>query len=227
VTALWYTTRASGAVSLLLLTMSMLLGVAAIGRVRSRGWPRFATDGLHRHLALLAVVFLAVHIISAVLDSFAPIGIADAFVPFVGQYRPVWLGLGAVAFDLLLAVALTSALRLWLGHRAWRAVHWLAYLCWPVAVLHGLGTGSDIHQAWMAAVYVGCTAAVLVAVLARAAIGWPERSTWRAFLVGVAVAFVVGVTQWLPTGPLGAGWARRAGTPVRLLPASDRAASQT
>ena len=99
-------------------------------------------------------MFLAVHIVTAVLDSFAPISLLDAVIPFAGSYRPLWLGLGAVAFDLLLAVDDHQPARERLGHRAWRAVHWLAYACWPLAVVHGLGTGSDVHQAWMPSIYV-------------------------------------------------------------------------
>jgi sulfoxide reductase heme-binding subunit YedZ len=139
----WYLTRGSGAVALMLLTLSLILGVAQIGRLASRRWPRFAVDGLHRSSSLLALVFLGVHILTAVLDTFAPISLIDAVVPFIGAYRPVWLGLGAVAFDLLLAVIATSLIRVWLGRRAWRTVHWLAYAVWPIAVLHGLGAGSE------------------------------------------------------------------------------------
>jgi methionine sulfoxide reductase heme-binding subunit len=227
VTALWYATRASGAVSLVLLTGSVALGVVAVGRVRTRWWPRFATDGLHRHLALLASVFLTIHIGAAVLDSFAPIALLDAVVPFVGAYRPVWLGLGAVALDLLLAVLISSLLRTRLGHRPWRAIHWAAYGCWPIALVHGLATGSDPHHLWMAAVDIACAATVLLAVLVRASIGWPHRAARRAAAVGAAVAFVIGLAAWLPSGPLGPGWARRSGTPVRLLPPSERPAGRT
>jgi sulfoxide reductase heme-binding subunit YedZ len=220
----WYLTRGSGAVALILLTLSLILGVAQIGRLASRRWPRFAVAGLHRTSSLLAVVFLTVHILTAVLDSFAPISPADAVLPFAGSYRPVWLGLGALAFDLLLAVIATSLVRTWLGHRTWRTVHWLAYGMWPIAVLHGLGTGSDVRQAWMSVVYIACTGGVLLAVFVRAAIGWPAHAARRTLAASTAAAFVLGVVMWLPSGPLGAGWARRAGTPVRLLaPATRRA----
>ena len=90
----WYLTRASGAVALILLTLALVVGIAAIGRVSTRRWPRFAIDGLHRTSSLLAIAFLALHIVTAVLDSFAPISLVDAVVPFAGTYRPLWLGLG-------------------------------------------------------------------------------------------------------------------------------------
>lgn len=213
----WYVTRASGAVALVLLTASVLLGIAAIARLRSPTVPRFMVDGLHRTASQLALAFLVIHILTAVLDSFAPISLADAVIPFVGVYRPLWLGLGAVAFDLLLAVLVTSLLRHRVGHERWRRVHWLAYASWPVAVLHGFGTGSDVHQGWMLLIDVVCIVAVLGAVVARAAIGWPENARLRLSMVGVAAAFALGLVVWLPGGPLGKGWARRAGTPPTLL----------
>jgi sulfoxide reductase heme-binding subunit YedZ len=218
----WYLTRASGAVALVLLTLALVVGIAAIGRVSTRRWPRFAIDGLHRSSSLLAVAFLALHIVTAVLDSFAPISLVNAVIPFTGTYRPLWLGLGTTAFDLLLAVALTSGLRVRLGHRAWRAVHWLAYAAWPIAILHGLGTGSDVRQGWMTAVYAGCGAAVVVAVIVRAGLGWPEHVRWRLAGLGALAGLALGVAVWLPRGPLGPHWARRAGTPAKLLSPGGR-----
>jgi sulfoxide reductase heme-binding subunit YedZ len=218
----WYLTRASGAVALILLTASVVVGIAAIGRLRAPGLPRFVIDGLHRMVSLLSVVFLAIHIVTSVLDTFAPISLVDAVVPFAGAYRPLWLGLGAVAFDLLLAVAITSLVRRHLGHSTWHGIHWLAYACWPVAVLHGFGTGSDVHQAWMLLIDVACIAAVLAGVVARVAIGWPENARLRLGMLGVAGAFAAGLGIWLPGGPLGKGWARRAGTPPALVTGAHR-----
>lgn len=136
---------------------------------------------------------------------------------FGGAYRPLWLGLGAAAFDLLLAIAITSGLRQRLGYGAWRAVHWLSYAVWPLAVVHGLGTGSDVAQGWMFVVYAACGASVLIAIMIRAAIGWPQRAGWRVAAVGTTAGFAVGVAIWLPAVPLGRHWARRAGTPPSLL----------
>jgi DMSO/TMAO reductase YedYZ heme-binding membrane subunit len=218
----WYLTRASGAVALILLTLALVVGVAAIGRVATRRWPRFAVDGLHRTSSMLALAFLALHIVTAVLDSFAPISLVDAVVPFAGTYRPLWLGLGATAFDLLLAVAVTSALRVRLGHRTWRAVHWLAYAAWPVAIVHGLGTGSDVRQGWMVAVYAGCAGAVAITVMIRLGLGWPDHLRWRLAGVGALAGLGLGMALWLPHGPLGPHWARRAGTPAKLLAPARR-----
>jgi predicted ferric reductase len=213
----WYLTRSTGAVSLILLTLSVALGVAGVSRFSSPRWPRFVLDSLHRNVSLLALAFLVVHILTAVLDSFAPISLTDAIVPFGGSYRPFWLGLGAIAFDLLLAVALTSMVRRRLGYGAWRATHWLAYACWPIAVLHGLGTGSDVKSTWLLALNIACLGVVALAVGVRAIVGWPDHARVRGAALGATAVFSLFLVLWLPGGPLGGGWAHRSGTPTSLL----------
>ncbi|HEY3701403.1 MAG TPA: ferric reductase-like transmembrane domain-containing protein [Acidimicrobiales bacterium] len=222
---LWYLTRSAGVVSLLLLTGSTVLGVMATVRWRSERWPRFVTSGLHRNVSLLALAFLVVHIVSAVADGFAPIGWLDSVIPFHGTYRSVWLGLGAVAFDLLLALLVTSAVRQRLGYPAWRVVHWLAYGCWGLAVVHGLGTGTDPKATWMQAVTIACVGAVVLAVWWRVAAGWPAPRGPR--LAGLAASVVVPIVigAWAFSGPLESGWARRAGTPSNLLASSSPTAT--
>ncbi len=163
----WYMTRATGVVALCLLTLTVVLGVANVSRFASERWPRFVIDGVHRRVALLSVAFLLTHIITTILDGYVPIRWLDALVPFQSGYRTLWVGLGTVAFDMLLALIVTSLVRARLGYRGWRAVHWLAYACWPVAVLHGAGTGTDFRQPWMFAIDAACVLAVLGAVGVR------------------------------------------------------------
>ena len=164
---LWYATRATGLVTLLLLTASVLLGAMTAGRFSSDKWPRFLTVGLHRNISLLVLIFLALHIGTTVVDTYTSIPAAAAFVPFASSYKAPWLGLGAVAVDLLIVVVLTSLLRRRLGFRAWRRLHWLAYACWPLALAHGLGTGTDRKTLWVFAATLGCAAAVAVAATWR------------------------------------------------------------
>lgn len=170
-TVLWYATRGAGAVTLILLSTVVVLGILSTQRVESQSWPRFLTTGLHRNLALMTLVFLALHIVTAVVDPFTNLGWASAFIPFSSGYRTVWLGLGAIAFELLLAIVATSLVRGILGHRAWRAIHWLTYAAWPIGVVHGLGTGTDTWSAWMLALTAGCVAAVVMAALLRISAG--------------------------------------------------------
>jgi methionine sulfoxide reductase heme-binding subunit len=216
--AYWYLTRGTGAVALVLLTASVVLGV--LGSLRfslAPRWPRFAIDALHRDVSLLALAFLAVHIITSVLDSFAPIKLTDAVIPFAGTYRPLWLGLGALAFDILVALTVTSLLRRRVGYRRWRLIHWLAYASWPVAVLHGLGTGTDTKVWWMLALTGACVAAVTIATLARISRSDFPRPELRAPATALSIAAPVGLAIFTLAGPLQQGWARRAGTPTRLL----------
>lgn len=159
----WYTTRATGTVTLLLLTSTVVLGILTTTRAGSSRIPRFAVRDLHRRLSLLAMCFLAVHILTSVLDTFVPIGAAAAVVPFVSRYAPVWVGLGAVAFDLLLAVVGTSLLREHVPARAWRSVHWLVYASFPLAAAHTVGVGTDLRFGWMQLLTGCCLAAVVVA----------------------------------------------------------------
>lgn len=222
--AYWYLTRATGVVALLLATVAVALGVLDVRRFSTARTPRFLIDSLHRSSSLLAIVFLAVHVLTSVLDSFAKIAITDAFVPFAGSYRPFWLGLGALSLDLLLAVTITSLLRQRIGYRSWRVTHWLAYASWPVALLHALGTGSDVKQAWMLWLSAACVAVVLAAVLARVAFGWPQQRRLRVLALASAASFSLFLLAWLPGGPLGSNWARRSGTPSALLE-TNRAAT--
>ncbi len=219
-TALWYLSRGTGAVALVLLTASVVLGVADSERWHSRGWPRFVVDSVHRSLSMFVLVVIAAHVVVTVLDGFAPISVLDAVIPFGSPYRPLWLGLGALSFDLILALAITSVLRARLGFRAWRAVHWLAYACWPVAVAHGLGTGSDASQPWMLGLTAACVLAVVAVVWARLLSGWPAQAGQRLAGLGALIAFPVALAVWLPQGPLASGWARRAGTPAKLTAAA-------
>jgi sulfoxide reductase heme-binding subunit YedZ len=164
--ALWYLTRGSGVVTLLLLTTSVLLGIVTSMRWSSARWPRFVIEWLHRNVSLVVLVFLALHVGTAVIDGFVPLRWVDAVIPFSSAYKPLWVGLGAVAFDLLLALTITSLLRVRIGYRTWRLVHWTAYACWPVALVHSIGTGSDTTHGWTLAIDA------VVVVLALLAVKW-------------------------------------------------------
>jgi methionine sulfoxide reductase heme-binding subunit len=168
--ALWYIDRGAGLTALLLLTTAVVLGVVSVTRVHSPRWPRFALSQLHRNLALLALVFGSLHVVTAVIDSFVPITVADVFIPFAGSYRPLWLGLGTIGADLMLAVLITTALRRRLGNRAWRSVHMLSYGCWATAVVHSIGMGSDARSAvWAVMIVAACIGAVGGALAQRSA----------------------------------------------------------
>jgi hypothetical protein len=138
----------------------------------------------------------------------------------------LWLGLGAIALDVLAALLVTSLLRERLGYRAWRAVHWAAYACWPLAVVHGLGTGSDTKLGWVLFINAVCVGTVLAALWWRLARGWSvANAPRRGAAMLLSIALPVAVVAWAATGPLRPGWARRAGTPAALIASGSAAGS--
>ncbi|MGI3226873.1 ferric reductase-like transmembrane domain-containing protein [Streptomyces sp. GTA36] len=214
---LWYASRAGGTLALILLTATVVLGIASGGRTAPRRIGRFEVGLLHRNLSLLTLVFLAVHVVTAVLDPFVHLSWAVSVVPFGASYRPLWLGLGTVALDLVLAVLVTSVLRRRLGLRRWKAVHWLAYAAWPLALFHSAGSGTDTRlplQLWL---YAACLVSVVGAVWWRLAKAGPGRVTGRLMAALAAIAVPVVLTAFLATGPLQPGWAQRAATATVLL----------
>jgi methionine sulfoxide reductase heme-binding subunit len=181
---LWFAARGAGVVSLLLFTLVVCLGVLTVMRWQSPSWPRFLTAELHRNLALLSVVFLAIHIVTAVLDPYTSLGFIAAAIPFTSSYRPVWVGLGVISVDLGFAVVATSLVRAHIGQRAWRAVHWLAYASWPLAIAHSVGAGSDASAPWMIAIDAVCIGAVVLAVGWRVVAGGSNRRELSTIVAG-------------------------------------------
>jgi hypothetical protein len=213
---LWYVTRGTGVVALLLLTASVLLGIGVALRWRGRTWPRFAVADAHRNLTLLSIAFVAVHVVTTVADGFAPISLTAAVVPFASPYRPLWLAFGTISFDLLLALVATSLARGRVPPRVWRLVHWLAYAAWPVALVHAFGTGSDARFGWFALLGFSCLAAVALAVLVRL-LQARGRQGMRLAAAATALVVPLAMVVWYRSGPLRPGWARRAGTPAAVL----------
>lgn len=165
---LWYATRATGIAALVLLSATMVLGILTAGRARS-ALPAYARADIHRRLSILTIVFLAIHVLTSVIDTYAHINWVSIVVPFASSYHKIWLGLGTVAVDLFVAVGISSALRQRIGARAWRTLHWLAYLSWPIALLHALGMGTDSNLDWVLALVGACVASVVCAALWRIA----------------------------------------------------------
>jgi methionine sulfoxide reductase heme-binding subunit len=163
---LWYATRATGVVALVLLTATVFLGVMVAGRAKT-SLPAFARAEVHRNISVLTLVFLAIHVLTSVLDTYVNIDWLSIVLPFSSSYHRGWLALGAIGVDMFLAVAVSSALRRHIPARAWRALHWLAYLSWPTAISHTLGMGTDAKFTWLQALVGGCVALVLGALAWR------------------------------------------------------------
>lgn len=209
--AFWYLTRASGLVALVLLSTTLVLGIVASIGWTTRRWPRFVSQDVHRNVSLLCLAFVGVHVATTVADGYVPIHLVDVVVPFHSPYRTLYVGLGAAGFDLLLAVLVTSVLRHRIGYGSWRFVHWLAYLCWPVALVHGLGSGTDTPLPVVLGVEAACTAAVLVAFAWRLTTGRDLPVGRRTAAGASAVVVTAAIAGFAVLGPLRPGWSHRAG----------------
>jgi predicted ferric reductase len=191
-TAFWYASRATGIVALLLLTAVLVLGILVNRQGRLPGLPRFAVTSLHRNLSLLSMAFIVIHVITAVLDTFVSIPLAAGVIPFASGYERLWLGLGAISFDLMLAMIITSLLRGRINRILWRAIHLLAYLSWPIAFAHSIGASKDLQQGWLLGLSVACAVGV------GAAVAWRLASAARQVPRAARVATVFAETEHAP-----------------------------
>lgn len=164
---LWFLNRGTGVILLVVLTLSLALGMLTAGKAAGGLVPRFVPQALHRNLSILALALVLAHIATAVLDTFVDIRWWQALSPVGATYEPLWLGLGTLSFDLMVLVALTTAVRARLGPTGWRRFHLLGYLCWPVAFAHGAGMGTDAGEPWARWIGFGCIAVVGVALTLR------------------------------------------------------------
>ena len=198
---IWYAERAAGVVAYLLLTLLVVLGLMVSSRVRSRQWPLFAVEDVHRFVSILAAVFITLHVSLLLVDTFVPFNLGQILIPFRADYRPLATGLGTVALELLVAVAVANAFRADLGRRTWHVIHYLGYGVWIAATAHGLLAGTDRHDAWLVSLYILAVTAVMSALTFR----WstPRPRLESALGVGLACGIgIVAVLALLPTAAL-------------------------
>ena len=193
-TAVWYAARAGGVLAYLLVSASVLAGILLAGKKRVPGFPRFAVEDVHRFLGLLAALFIAIHVGGIALDTYVPFSLTQLVVPFTSGYRPLATGLGVVALELLLAVAVTNRLRSRLPHRFWRRAHYATLAVWLLATVHGILAGTDRDQTWLVWLY-----ALTVALVAGAAAlrfgrsAAPRRVGVTLGVAGTSLAVVLGL----------------------------------
>ena len=177
--ALWALGRGTGIVALVMFTVTVVLGIVTRSGRPVPGLGRFGAADVHRTAALTGTGLVAVHVGSLYLDPYAQLRLVDLFLPFLGSYRPLWQGLGTLAVELLGIITVVSLLRQRIGPRVFRAVHWLTYVFWPVALLHALGNGTDAATPWFRGVAIACIAAVGIAVGWRTAPSYAGRGWQR------------------------------------------------
>ena len=166
----WYAARAAGNVAYLLLTAVVLVGLTLSGQVRLPQWPKFAVTDVHRFGGLLVGVFVSIHVATIALDSYTPFSLTQLLVPFTSHYRPLWTALGIVGAELLVALAVTNALRGRIPYRFWRRIHVLNFAVWGAATAHGIGAGTDTRSTWMVLLYAVSVSSVLAALARRIAL---------------------------------------------------------
>ena len=213
----WFFARSAGFISLVLLTISVSLGILFSLRRRSRTWPLFVTDQLHSYATLVFFVFLGLHITTVLLDPFTKFNVTDVLVPFLSPYRRVWMGIGILAAELALALAISGWVRSYLGYRVFRVLHYATYVILPLALVHGLATGSDTKSGWGLAVYVGCVLCVGGLTVVRLRENAPS---WRPIRFPALAAGAAGMgvlVLWVANGPLASEWVKASGTPASLL----------
>jgi DMSO/TMAO reductase YedYZ heme-binding membrane subunit len=223
----WDSARAGGFIAYVLLSSAVAVGLVLRNRWQTAKWPRLVTNELHGYLSLLALVFISVHVLAVLVDPFTRFGLAEVLVPFASHYRPLWMGLGVVAFYLLLAVWVSSKLRTRIGYRTWRSIHVLAYGVYAAATIHGLGTGSDTRTVWAPIVYVSSVLVVGVLAGRRLLVPAARGQRSRPVLAATGGLAVVIAATWAAGGPLAAHWGTKAGgSPGSRAAAAARAKSR-
>jgi methionine sulfoxide reductase heme-binding subunit len=199
----------TGVIAMVALSVVVVLGILVQRRTRLPGLPRFAGVSLHRITALVALSFLGLHILTAVLGSADRVGVAGAIIPFVSAGDPLWIGLGAVASDVMAVLVVTSLLRSHVGRRTWRALHWLAYVSWPTAIAHSIGIG--LRSGRLLDLTIVCIAAVL------AAAGWRLVAGWRSPRLRHSAPYLLPRPLLSVPGGQPPGWLRLEVDPIRCI----------
>jgi predicted ferric reductase len=182
---LWYTTRATGIVALILFTLVVSLGTLVANRIGGTSIGRFEINELHRSLSIVAMIFLVIHILTTVLDSYVSTGLISAIVPMTSAYKRVAITFGAVAFDLILAVWISSLLKVRVANSTWRFIHWFSWIGFSTALVHAYMSGTDSRTGIGLVLVSACGGVVLLAALWRF-FGRPTRAAGRTALSPLA-----------------------------------------
>jgi len=191
--------RAAGITAYLLLSGVVLLGLTMASKKPLARWPRFALEDVHRFGGLLVGSFVAIHVVTVAVDAWLPFTLTSLIVPFTSRYRPLWVGLGVVAAELLVALAVSNHYRQRLQYAFWRRAHYLNFLVWGAATVHGIGSGTDRSSPWLLSVYavaVGAVAATAAVRFLRPRLGWSATP-----LAGIAAPPTMLLVIWLALGP--------------------------
>lgn len=160
--ATWFITRASGIVAYLLLWLSTVWGLGVSSKFFDRVVPRAFTYDAHEYISLLAIGMTFIHVVILLWDTFAPFNLAQLLLPFISDYRPMWVGIGIIGTYLTLLVTITFYIRKWIGISAFRAIHWLSFLAFFGVLVHSWFSGTDTNFALTRWMYLGTTLVVVL-----------------------------------------------------------------
>jgi predicted ferric reductase len=170
----WYLTRAAGIVAYLLLFASVALGLVMTTDLLPRRLERFRVFDLHRFVAVLALVVTVIHALIVLPDAYIGFTPKELFVPFASPYRATWMAFGAIALYLSLAVVASFYLRPRVPYAAWRALHYVTFVVFALALAHGAGAGTDTQSMWARDMYAVTGFVVFDLLVFRLV-----RGTWR------------------------------------------------
>lgn len=147
--AFWFLSRGSAFVALSLLWLSMALGLLLTNKM-ARFWPGTpAAYTIHEFASLLGLGFALFHVLILLGDRFINYDLAQLLIPFAGSYMPFWVGIGQLGFYSLIIVTFTFYVRRAIGQKTWRVIHYVSFLSYFMALVHGLAAGTDSTLPWV------------------------------------------------------------------------------
>ena len=156
----WLLARAGGFTAYILLTLSVLAGIAVKTRPFGKSVRPAAQTDTHRVLAMAGLGALCLHAVALVLDRTVKIPVHALFVPLASPYRPIAVAFGVLAAELMILVYASFSQRKRIGARNWRRLHWATYAVFAGATAHGLAAGTDTTKPWAVSLYLAAIGAV-------------------------------------------------------------------
>lgn len=153
--AMWYITRSAGILAYLLLWLSTAWGLLVPSKLLEPVLHGNFTYDFHQFISLLSLGFLGLHIFILTADRYLPFTLGEILIPFSAPYRPVWVGIGVIAFYLILLVTITFYLRKRIGMKAFRLIHTLSLVAYLGALAHAFMSGADSSLVAIQMIYAG------------------------------------------------------------------------
>ncbi len=162
VEGLWYLTRAAGLVAYLLLWLSTVWGLGVAGKAFDPLIYRAFTFDAHEFISLLAIGFTVLHVGALLADQYMTISLAQILIPFITEYRPLWVGVGIIGAYLTLLVTVTFYIRRWIGQKTFRAIHLFSLVAYIAVTLHSFFAGTDSTLGSAKLIYAGSALVVVI-----------------------------------------------------------------